>query len=123
MCSFLCYKRTSKVSVYKLYITLHYFFVCVLERHALRLENAVFFRRSIKVFGEFFHKGRFIDGRPFTLLAEPLVRYLEMLLEYAEPEDLELFTVQVKFATFQFLVVCMQILVVLKWICNKTTTT
>lgn len=68
--------------------------LCV-ERQALRLENAVFFRRSVKVFGEFFHKGRLVDGRPFTVLADPLVRYLEMLLEFAEPEDLELFTVQV----------------------------
>lgn len=47
------------------------------------------------MFGEVFHKGRFVDGRPFTFLAEPFVKYLEMLLEYAEPEDLELFTAQV----------------------------
>lgn len=67
----------------------------VVERQQLRLENVTFFRRSIKIFGEFFHKGRLVDGRPLTFLAEPLVRYLEMLLEFAEPEDLELFTVQV----------------------------
>lgn len=71
-------------------------FSCISERQALRLENVGFFRRSVKVFGEFFHKGRSVDGRPFTVLAEPFAEYLEMLLEFAEPEDLELFTVQVR---------------------------
>lgn len=69
--------------------------VVVLGRKHIQKENPNCFRRSIKLLGEFFHKARLFDGSPIRFLATPLLEYLEMLLEAAYPEDLELFTVQV----------------------------
>lgn len=63
-------------------------------RETLRLQNVNSFRRSVKVLGGFFNKARFMYGTRLHILAEPLMDYLELLLKYAEPEDLELFTNQ-----------------------------
>lgn len=47
--------------------------------------------------GEFFHKTKLCDGRPINFFATPLMQYLEMLLQAGQPEDLELFTIQVRY--------------------------
>lgn len=45
--------------------------------------------------GDFFHKARLIDGKPFNFLTGPVVTYLEMLLDSNNELDFQLFTVQV----------------------------
>ncbi|XP_025836599.1 uncharacterized protein LOC108744470 isoform X2 [Agrilus planipennis] len=52
------------------------------------------FRNAIRMLGEFFNKARLVDGSQIKFLAAPLLRYFDMLVESAQPEDLELFTVQ-----------------------------
>ncbi|KAG5861709.1 hypothetical protein JTB14_036471 [Gonioctena quinquepunctata] len=60
----------------------------------LQNTNPIGFRNSVRILGEFFNKARLANGEPFTFMATPLVSYLEMLLESAQPQDIQLFTSQ-----------------------------
>lgn len=60
------------------------------------MQNPSAFRGSVKMLSEFYNKARLCDGSPINFFATPLTQYLEMLLQAGQPEDLELFTVQVR---------------------------
>jgi len=64
------------------------------NRKHLQATNPTGFRNSVRMLGEFYHKARLADGRSIKFLATPIVRYFDMLLETAQPADLELFTSQ-----------------------------
>lgn len=91
-----CFKHILKVC----YRVVHAYFkhtknFGIIARKEVQQQNIIAFRRSVRILGEFYNKARLCDGSPIQFLVNPLVEYLQMLLEAAELEDLELFTAQV----------------------------
>ncbi|KAI4467102.1 eif4g domain protein [Holotrichia oblita] len=63
-------------------------------RKQLQQSNPNGFRIAVRILSEFYHKARLATGKQITLLVAPLLSYLEMLLESAQPADIQLFTQQ-----------------------------
>ncbi|GJQ71462.1 hypothetical protein Trydic_g8750 [Trypoxylus dichotomus] len=62
------------------------------NREVLQKTKPNGFRIAVRILSEFYHKARLSTGKQITLLVTPLLCYLEMLLESAQPEDIQLFT-------------------------------
>lgn len=57
--------------------------------------NSAAFRNSVRLMGEFYYKARLGNGQQMVFLQVPLLSYMEMLLESANLENIQLFTMQV----------------------------
>ncbi|KAL7289655.1 hypothetical protein TKK_0016384 [Trichogramma kaykai] len=59
------------------------------ERGELKKKSEHVLRNAISLMGEVYYR-YIVGGKPFEYLAAPLISYIEMLLESAEEEDIEL---------------------------------